>query len=159
MLLIFVFLLLFVTGGCGSNGNSSDLPVGNILENCMGLSDENFDTMAVAGDSTYEDSYSNLYGLNRDLIDDGGILYTQEGGLADEISIFHLKDNGNVSLAKDKLNARIDERHNAFSGYKPEETKKLENAIVMVQGDYVALIVADNPEDYEVEIRRTLSEK
>ena len=54
--------------------------------------------------------------------------------------------------------ARIEDRKNQFSGYKPEEVYKLDNAIVMVQGRYVALIIGEDPQMLESGIREAISQ-
>ena len=105
------------------------------------------------GDDEYKDNFEFLYGITWDMIDDGGILYTESGGLADEISIVHLKDQGDISLAKEKFSDRLSDRKNTFSGYKPEEVYKLDNARIIVQGNYVALVIAEDSGAMETMIR------
>ena len=69
-----------------------------------------------------------------------------------------MKENGDVQVAKQKLQDRIEERRGAFAGYKPEEVYKLDNASVIVQGNYAALIISDDNEGFEAEIRRVISQ-
>lgn len=131
-----------------------------ILDACRNIAPEgSFDTMACYGEDIYDDSFDNLYGIQYEDISDGAILYTEEGGLADEISIVRMKKNEDISIAKQKLQDRIESRRKTFAGYKPEEVRKLDNAIVMVQGNYTALIISDNNDEFEAEIRRVISEK
>ena len=70
----------------------------------------------------------------------------------------YMTENGDVQVAKQKLQERIEERRNTFAGYKPEEVYKLDNASVIVQGNYAALIISDDNEGFEAEIRRIISE-
>lgn len=98
-----------------------------------------------------------LYGVQFDMIDDGAVLQTSSGGVADEVSVMHMKKSEDVSIAKSKLEDRITERRQEFSGYKPEEVYKLDNARVVVQGNYVALIVSDDADQVEAALRNAIS--
>lgn len=49
------------------------------------------------------------------------------------------------------------ERRNQFNGYKPEEVYKLDNARVVVQGNYAALIVSDDADTIEAALRGAIS--
>ena len=91
------------------------------------------------------------------MIDDGAVLQTASGGVADEVSVLHLKKSEDVSIARQKLEARVTERRNQFNGYKPEEVYKLDNARVVVQGNYAALIVSDDADTIEAALRGAIS--
>ena len=91
------------------------------------------------------------------MIDDGAVLQTAGGGVADEVSVLHLKKSEDVSIAKKKLEDRVTERRNQFNGYKPEEVYKLDNARVVVQGNYAALIVSDDADTIEAALRGAIS--
>ena len=91
------------------------------------------------------------------MIDDGAVLQTSSGGTADEVSVLLLKKSEDVSIAKQKLEDRITERRNEFSGYKPEEVYKLDNARVVVQGNYAALIICDDADTIEAALRGAIS--
>ena len=58
-----------------------------------------------------------------------------------------------VKIRKDKFTDRLEDRRNTFSGYKPEEVYKLDNARIIVQGNYVALIIAEDAGAMETLIR------
>ncbi|MDD5927727.1 MAG: DUF4358 domain-containing protein [Firmicutes bacterium] len=114
--------------------------------------------MVSYGEELYEESFDNLYGIQYGDISDGAILYTEEGGLADEISIVRMNDNNDISIARQKMTDRIESRRKTFAGYKPEEVQKLDEASVIVQGNYVVLIISNSNDDFEAEIRRVISE-
>lgn len=161
---IAVFLLTLMTAaialclcGCGKESGVADCR--DILDACRKIAPEgSFDTLVCYGEELYDDSFDSLYGIQFKDISDGAILYTEEGGSADEISIVCMKENGDVSVAKQKFQERIEARRGTFSGYKPEEVYKLDNASVIVQGNYAALIISDDNEGFEAEIRRVISE-
>ena len=151
---LLIFLLLAVmSAGCGGGENKNLVSCRDILETVKESTEEGFDTVYAMGDKEYKDNFDFMYGITWDMIDDGGIIFTEEGGLADEISIVHLKDQKDISLAKDKFTDRLEDRRNTFSGYKPEEVYKLDNARIIVQGSYVALIIAEDAGAMETLIR------
>lgn len=158
LVIIVMLAASFITmTGCSSE--SSGASCRDILNGCKKIAPEgSFDTMVCYGEDLYEDSFDNLYGIQFKDISDGAILYTESGGLADEISIVCMKDNSDVQVARQKLQERIESRRNTFAGYKPEEVYKLDNASVIVQGNYAAIIISDDNDGFEAEIRRIISE-
>ena len=153
VLVIVTALAAMAMSGCSSENSKASCR--DILDGCKKIAPEgSFDTLVSYGEELYDDSFDNLYGIQFKDISDGAILYTESGGLADEISIVCMKENGDVQVAKQKLQ----ERRNTFAGYKPEEVYKLDNASVIVQGNYAALIISDDNEGFEAEIRRIISE-
>ncbi len=155
VLMLIIISILFA--GCGQKDDAPKCL--DIVKACEKVTKEGtFDTWAGYGEEIYDNSFDSLYGVQFDMIDDGAISYTSEGGTADEISIIHLKENSDVSIARDKMQDRINERRQTFAGYMPEEVYKLDNATVMVQGNYVALIISEDNDIIETEIRRVISE-
>ena len=156
LVLVFAILAAVFITACG--GNSDGPGCADILLSVMESDSGNYlDTKACYGEKIYDDSFSSMYSIDKSMIDDGAICYKAEGGLADEISIVHVKSSSDVSLSKEKLHDRIALRANAFSGYKPEELYKVENAIISSQGNYVYLIIAEDAAILETEIRRAIS--
>ncbi len=159
--LLFMFLcialLLVCLTACGGGGHSGPA-CKDILTACSEVAAEGtFDTVVSYGEDLYTDSFPTMYGLDYDLIDDGAIIYTASGGTADEISIFHLKDQKDVSLARQKLAERQESRRNTFAGYVPEEVQKVDDARIIVQGSYVALLISDDNDAMETAIRTAIS--
>ena len=156
-IILAMILAVAMLTGCG--GSKDSVKCVDIVKACKEIAAKGtFDEWYSYGEEVYDDNFDNLYGVQYDMIDDGALLQTSAGGVADEISVLHIKKNEDVSIAKTKLQDRITERINEFSGYKPEEVYKLDNAKVMVQGNYVCLIVAEDPDSMETEIRRVISE-
>lgn len=156
MILAMILAVATITG-CGDSNDS--VKCVDIVKACKEIASEGtFDEWYSYGEEAYDDNFDNLYGVQYDMIDDGALLQTSTGGVADEISVLHLKKNEDVSITRTKLQDRITERINEFSGYKPEEVYKLDNAKVIVQGNYVCLIAAEDSDSMETEIRRVISE-
>ena len=153
IVLLILMLSISVTCLYGCGRDTDRAACRDILNACRDLEGEgSFDTLVSYGEELYDDSFDNLYGIQFKDISDGAILY------ADEISIVCMKENKDVSVARQKLQDRIETRRNTFAGYKPEEVYKLDNASVIVQGNYAALIISDDNERFEAEIRRVISD-
>ena len=161
LLIVFAVLFCMVTvllfSGCTKDTGSPACR--DILYACKNIApDGSFDTMVSYGEELYEESFDNLYGIQYGDISDGAILYTEEGGLADEISIVRMNDNNDISIARQKMTDRIESRRKTFAGYKPEEVQKLDEASVIVQGNYVVLIISNSNDYFDAEIIRVISE-
>ena len=157
LLLCLLALLGALLTGCGSGNN--DAACIDIVKGCSEIASEGtFDTWAGYGEEIYDDSFDSMYGVQYDMIDDGAICYTEAGGVADEITVLHLKNQEDISIAKEKLSDRVATRRNAFAGYKPEEVSKIDNSRIIVQGNFVILLISDDNDAMETEIRRIISE-
>lgn len=153
-----LLLALGLLSGCGGSGTQAQVKCVDIVKACSKAADDGtLDEWYSYGEDAYDDSFDTLYGVQFDMIDDGAVLQTASGGVADEVSVLHLKKSEDVSIARQKLEARVTERRNQFNGYKPEEVYKLDNARVVVQGNYAALIVSDDADTIEAALRGAIS--
>lgn len=156
ILILAIILVISIFAGCG--GSKDNVKCVDIVKACKDAAAEGtLDEWYSYGEEVYDESFDNLYGVRFDMIDDGAVLQTSAGGVADEVSVLHLKKSEDVSIAKTKLQDRITERTQEFSGYKPEEVYKLDNAKIAVQGNYVALIVSDDADQIEAAFRNVIS--
>ncbi len=157
LVLLAVIVGISMFCACGDSG-TENVKCLDIVKACKDAASEGtLDEWYSYGEDLYDDSFDNLYGVQFDMIDDGAVLQTSSGGVADEVSVMHMKKSEDVSIAKSKLEDRITERRQEFSGYKPEEVYKLDNARVVVQGNYVALIVSDDADQVEAALRNAIS--
>ena len=157
LVLLAVIVGISMFCACGDSG-TENVKCLDIVKACKDAASEGtLDEWYSYGEDLYDDSFDNLYGVQFDMIDDGAVLQTSSGGVADEVSVMHMKKSEDVSIAKSKLEDRITERRQEFSGYKPEEVYKLDNARVVVQGNYVALIVSDDADQVEAALRKAIS--
>lgn len=116
----------------------SELTAKDILEKAAS------DTMtqkAFFEDEKFQNNISKLYGIEADKLEDGGIVYGDNGS-ADEISVIRLKDENS---AKKVLEARVEYRATQFQNYKPSEMPKINAAEIFEEGGYWFLIIADDP--------------
>ena len=157
LVLLAVIVGISMFCACGDSG-TENVKCLDIVKACKDAASEGtLDEWYSYGEDLYDDSFDNLYGVQFDMIDDGAVLQTSSGGVADEVSVMHMKKSEDVSIAKSKLEDRITERRQEFSGYKPAEVYKLDNARVVVQGNYVALIVSDDADQVEAALRNAIS--
>ena len=69
------------------------------------------------------------------------VVYAGTGATAEELVIFH--DKGDKTL-QSALQTHLEERVESYSSYLPEESFKLNNAILKTYGDYTILCVAND---------------
>ena len=151
-----MMILLGFLVGCASSGDSAKCK--DIVAKTLETADKtNIDTTVVFGEEIYENNFDRLYNFAIRKIDDGAIAYASTGGYADEISIVHVGSEKDKATVKGYFQVRIQTRIQSFTGYKPKEVQKLENAKVIVLGDYVVLIICDNVENVETAIRQAIN--
>ena len=96
----------------------------------------------------YSEYLTDIYILEADTIKDGAIYYFS-GMMADEIAVLLIDDASKVKDVKDALVTYKERRTEAFMGYAPEQAAILENSIVVAHGNYVALLICENPQKAE----------
>ena len=72
------------------------------------------------------------------------VSYQGSVATSEEIVILKVKDKSNLNSIKDKINARIEERKEAFQSYLPKEVGKIDNNILRVEGNYVIFCVSND---------------
>ncbi len=104
---------------------------------------------AVAAQMSFSDTMSEgeqsmftaRYEIDAALLEDQA-LYVGTLATADELMVMKLKDQKDVQAAKDAISAHLEDQKFAFETYIPEEMPKIENAVVLTNGNYVLLAVA-----------------
>lgn len=72
------------------------------------------------------------------------VSYQGSGATSEEIVILKVKDKSNLNSIKDKINARIEERKEAFQSYLPKEVGKIDNNVLRVEENYVIFCVSND---------------
>lgn len=106
------------------------------------------DTVLSCGEDRYDRNFDYLYQLDQELVTDGCIAYASTGMKADEISILK-PANGKSGRIRRALNVRIERREDDFRAYVPEEADKISQAHVFDAGDYIVLVISENPSEIE----------
>ena len=95
-----------------------------------------------AGDTAFADYVADYYHLEPENIADGTILYAG-GTSALEIAVLQMGSADMAGDAQKALQAYIEERTGAFTGYLPEEAAILEQSSAVSRGPYVALLICE----------------
>ena len=86
-----------------------------------------------------------LYGLAAGDYE-GVMLYCPTTNMgAEELLVIKLKDTAQQETVKAALEARIQTQKNSFEGYGVTQFEMLEKAVIEVQGNFVLLVVAQDP--------------
>ena len=72
------------------------------------------------------------------------VSYQGSGATSEEIVILKVKDKSNLNSIKDKINARIEERKEAFQSYLPKEVGKIDSSILRGEGNYIIFCVSND---------------
>ena len=118
------------------------------------IENENLDGSAFYGEKTFSDNCKKLYGADESTFSDGGIIYATSGGLADEVSMLKVKDGNS---AENYLTSRLESRKTTFKNYKPEESDKLDKAVIFQSGDWWVLIISDKCDEISSKIKSLTS--
>ena len=94
-------------------------------------------------DDYFQEYITDKYNIETEAILDGIILYSA-GMRADEIAVFLTDDSADETAIGVLLEDYIARRADAFRGYAPEQAAILENSIVVVHGNYVALLICED---------------
>ncbi len=139
-----------------SDNTASEKSAKDILEQLRkDISEENLDGSAYFGEDVFENNCRKLYGMDIEEFSDGGILYNDGGGMADEISLIR-SGSGNADKFSQALEERKQMRLDLFQGYAPEEVYKIENALIFTKGDWAALIISDDADSIEEYLKNAL---
>ncbi len=148
--------LLLALTACG-NQNDSVKCVKAVEAALEKVESADVDTTVNYDEDAYGENFERLYNFPMDQVDDGVIAYAASGGSADEISAVHVADSNDVSSVKKYMEARLEKRLQDFQNYKPEEVSKIENGKVVVQQQYVILVISNKSDDIVTAMREVLS--
>jgi len=102
----------------------------------------------LSNDSRFAGYLLDVYRIEADMLDDGAVYYAN-GVEASEIAVFLLSDGADAEQIKDALLEYIERRAGLFTGYAPLQAAMMRNGIVAVRGNYVALLVCQDPQKAE----------
>ncbi len=90
------------------------------------------------------DRLASYYDINADSIESFSAYLCGSGAFPDEIAIFKMKTSDDVQTAKAVLDARIDYQTKTFKDYTPDEMYKIDGNNVIINGNYIALIICSD---------------
>lgn len=156
----FVFLLCgtLLFSGCKKSDSNSQSAANetakSLSEIVTAMKDSQTDLtnteMIEQSSSDFADFYENRYGQTyTDGSFEAAIAYSTEAS-ADELSVFHLLSGSDSTTNRsaddfaNTLKTYLNDRCVSFNGYAPLEVAKLQNGLVLINGDYVAVIVCND---------------
>lgn len=86
-----------------------------------------------------------LYGLSASDYENVLLYYPTTNMGAEELLLIQLKDLSQQQAVKDAIENRLDTQKKSFDGYGVDQYAMLEKAVVEVQGNYILLVVANDP--------------
>lgn len=138
-------VLLAAAWGCNSQPEDTgkDVDMAALMD-AMAAADPTLPKMiCVTGEGDQAEAYfTYLSDLDYKLIDDY-FYVCADAGTAEEIAVIKLKDAGQAAAAMDSLHRHIEARQGTFREYDPGQIPLTENAVIIREGKYVALIVCE----------------
>lgn len=137
-------LLLSFAWGCGPRETADpgkDVDLSALLD-AMIAADPTLPelvTVTGAGDQAAAD-FTYLSDLDYKLVDTYYYAFAQ-AGTAEEIAVVRLKDAGSAAALMDSLHKHVEQRQGTFREYDPSQVPLTEQAVILREGRYVALIV------------------
>lgn len=90
-------------------------------------------------------TFKRLYGLSASDYENILLYYPTTNMGAEELLLIQLKDLSQQQAVKDAIESRLDTQKKSFDGYGVDQYAMLEKAVVEVQGNYILLVVANDP--------------
>lgn len=137
-------LLLACAWGCGPREPADpgkDVDLTALLE-AMLAADPTLPQMATAagGGAQAAADFTYLSDLDYELVDDYRYAFA-DAGTAEEIAVVKLKDPGSAAALMDSFHRHVEQRQGTFREYDPSQLPLTEQAVIVREGRYAALIV------------------
>lgn len=137
--IVSVLLISVVFASCSSGGKTPDFEPADAVNEIV--STVKMSSMAEVG----ADRLNNYVDIDQAEIENFSMYMCGSGGFADEVAVFKMKSSDSADKLKDVLSARVEKRKADFKDYNPDENTKLENALILVKGNYVFFsVTGDN---------------
>ncbi|MEG2720886.1 MAG: DUF4358 domain-containing protein, partial [Oscillospiraceae bacterium] len=72
-------------------------------------------------------------------------VYVGSGATAEELAIFKTENNDTKQKMLKNITTHIENQKEAFKSYIPKEVEKLEKSVVFESGNYIIVIISDEP--------------
>lgn len=143
-------LLLACGWGCGPKEQSDpgkDVDVAALAQAMMDADPTLPEMVTVAGEGDKGDKgaadFSYLSNLEVYKLVDEYYYAAADAGTAEEIAVVKLKDAGDAAALMDALHKHVEQRQGTFREYDPSQVPLTEQAVIIREGRYVALIVCE----------------
>lgn len=136
-----VTLLTLSFSGCSkSDFIDFDTIYSELTKEITGFSDSNMQKMG-------QNALDNFYYIDINDLDEGKyLIYMSDPatGNADEIAMFKVKDADKVVTIKAVVQDRLNDLAVRYESYKPEEMKKIKDAVLETKGNYIFMVVSSD---------------
>jgi hypothetical protein len=130
--------VLFVAG-CGSSAKIIDAAAAAAL--AKDLSTE------ITYEDTLEEVDADTVSMYIDLPENvESVMYMGSGATAEEVGVFTAPDEDTAKETLESVQSHLDDQTDSFQDYKPEEAKRVGNAVLEQKGNYVILCVSGDPD-------------
>ena len=140
-LLLVATVMMTLLTGCNSSAKTVDI-------NALATDIYNGVTWVDNISSIDLEKAKTLYGVDSTIVANG-VVYVSSNATAEEIAVWEAADKDQVANLQDYVTERISAQMKSFENYNPEEVAKLENAYVATKGNYVIMVVCDDPTQAE----------
>lgn len=96
-----------------------------------------------------EKTAKTLYSLDFEGLESYKLYTSATSATANELMVIKVKDNKSIEAAKKSIEARKTDLISLYKDYRPEEMQKLDNAIIVTEGDYVIFSVCSSNADVQ----------
>ena len=86
--------------------------------------------------------FKKFYGLNANDFDNVSLYYTNQAMGVEELLLVASEDEGKIDEVQEAAEERIDTQLQSFEGYGEEQTKLLQDAVLIKRGNYFLLAVS-----------------
>lgn len=133
--------------GCSSPNPGKELPspaVGELADKLVQATTFEDELMEINSDVI-----GNLYEIDDEAIAEHKVYASSSGSTAEEIAVFKAANEESVSYVETMIQARVQDLKINFQDYVPAEMAKINSAVTLKKGLYVALIIANDPKPAE----------
>ena len=153
LILLAVAVTVLAMAGCSSRGSAGT----DRVYEAQTVAD------AIVSAVTFQDTLiqaqgavaENYYLLN-DTIATHAILISGSGATAEEVAVLKVADKKDLPAARKILESRVEEQKFRFEDYVPAEMVKLENPVIITQGDVAILVLANDKTVAEAAVKKAL---
>ena len=134
-LFLFLMITMVIFAGCATQ--EKDIPVAELAQKLN-------TTVPFANPLTplETDMALQIYGISGDDVQEAAVYVGTGGATVDEISVWRAKDADAAGRVKEKVQARIEAQKSVYADYQPDEVPKLEDPLLVTNGNTVILCVS-----------------
>lgn len=142
-----LLLAVWMLAACFGCANDADADKPNVSPEVMGQAMLDIDTTLPemvtrsSEDADAKDSFSFLSDLSYSKVESYFYAYA-DAGTAEEIAVVKLKNKSDAAAMMESLHDHVEARQGTFEEYDPEQVPLTEDAVIIRDGRYVALIVS-----------------